>query len=91
MLKTGFFILIFLSFLDGKNIDCFCPEKVTTLFENGYEKIFEFKNRIYKIVKGSDRKDSILMILDETSKRYIVIQSQKSGQENEDEDLELMR
>jgi len=93
MKKSIFLTLIFLTFLNGANAqNVKCPEKITTLFENSYEKIFEFKDKIYKIVKGSNRRDSILMILDENLKRYITISNENdTNQDNDDDTLELMR
>jgi len=44
-------------------------EKVTILYETEEEKLFEFKDEIYKIEKG--RKGSILFILDIQTKEYI--------------------
>jgi hypothetical protein len=64
-----------------------CIERTTTLFENKFEKIFEYKNRIYKIQKGDDRRDSIMMILDEERKEYIVIDI---FEESEEDTLDLM-
>lgn len=95
MNKLFLISLILSSFLNSANSEkCHCPEKVTILFENNYEKLFEFKNKIYKITKGDDRRDSIFMILDESSKKYIVINSNKRGFESDSEDeetLELMK
>jgi len=91
-MKIIFFILIIFSFLNSAESKKYCPKKVTTLFENSFEKFFEFKNRIYKIVKGDDRRDSVLMILDEKSKRYIVIENERDRNYEKDENaLELMR
>ncbi len=68
-----FFLLSFSLLGQSGNIcKCSCP-KIEVLFENQYEKLFEFKGRIYRILKGNDRKNSILMILDEKSKKYIRI------------------
>ncbi|HIO70548.1 MAG TPA: hypothetical protein EYG60_01305 [Campylobacterales bacterium] len=68
-------LLLFSFFLFGQNVNvckCSCP-KIEVLFENQYEKLFEFKGKIYRILKGNERKDSILMILDEKSNKYIKI------------------
>jgi len=72
-----FFIILSILFLsmygDDKKVECPKKEKVITLFENNYEKIFEFKDKIYRIIKGNERKDAILMILDESRMQYIKI------------------
>ena len=79
-MKIVFTILILFSFLNSaNNKGCHCVNKVTILFENSYEKIFEFKDKIYKIVKGSDRRDSTLMILDENLRRYIIIEREEES------------
>jgi hypothetical protein len=44
-------------------------KRVTTIFESEDEKIFEFKDNIYRLEKG--RKGTILFILDFHTKEYI--------------------
>jgi hypothetical protein len=46
-------------------------EKINVLYENEYEKLFEFKDSIYK--KEKSRKRSTLFILDVNRKEYIQV------------------
>ena len=84
------FLLAFLliTFLSGKQCDY--QKKMIVIFENTHEKIFELKGTIYKLIKNRGS-DSVLMLLDEKSHKYITITNDiKDDNKNDDEVLELM-
>ena len=93
MKKIILLAFLLISILDAKK--CNCSNKMVVIFENSHEKVFELKNTIYKIIKNNGS-DSVLMLLDEKSHKYITISSEIScstpDTDIEDDDiLELMQ
>ena len=75
MIRILLVILIsYLALFGGQKHHNKCKNKeIVTLFENKYEKIFSFKNNIYKIIKGNERTNSTFLILDDKIKKFIQV------------------
>jgi hypothetical protein len=83
-MKKIILLSIFSLFLQADN--CQCKNRLTLIFENEYEKIFEINETIYKIVKGEY---TTLFVLDNDLKQYIKIKSDEP--KKDDNVLELMK
>lgn len=55
-----------------KHKPCIC-DKPVIFDETPMEKIFEFKGKVYKVLKGDDTEPSILYVLDRKTDKFIRI------------------
>jgi len=55
-----------------KHKPCIC-DKPVVFDETSIEKVFEFKGKIYKILKGDDTNPTILYVLDTKTDKFIRI------------------
>lgn len=55
-----------------KHKPCIC-DKPVIFDETSIEKIFEFKGKVYKVLKGDDTNPSILYVLDTKTDKFIRI------------------
>jgi len=55
-----------------KHKPCVC-DKPVIFDETSIEKVFEFKGKIYKVLKGDDTNPSILYVLDTKTDKFIRI------------------